>query len=182
MQKEFSFQKNNILLRAPEPEDIHLLYEWENDPDLWELSNTLTPVSMHTVEQFIQDSRLDIYQTKQFRWMIVLISDKKKETIGTIDLFDFEPYHKRVGIGILIRDVSLRRMGYASDALAITIDYCFRILQLHLVYCNISEKNTASQALFKKFGFKISGIKKDWLFNQRKWENELLLQLLNPEM
>ncbi len=180
MQSGFSFIKNNIQLRAPEPEDISLLYEWENDPSIWELSNTLVPVSRHTIEQFIQDSRLDIYQTKQFRYMIELISNKNRITIGTIDLFDFDPFHKRVGVGILIKDISQRRMGYASDALSILLDYCFQVLNLHQVYCNISNDNKASLILFKKLGFIISGEKKDWSKNQDKWNSEFFLQLINP--
>ena len=180
MQSEFCFIKNNIQLRAPEPEDISLLYEWENDPSIWELSNTLAPVSRHTIEQFIQDSRLDIYQTKQFRYMIELISNKNRMTIGTIDLFDFDPFHKRVGVGILIKDISQRRMGYASDALSILLDYCFQVLDLHQVYCNISNDNKASLSLFKNLGFIISGEKKDWSKNQGKWKSEFFLQLINP--
>ncbi len=180
MQPGFSFIKNNIQLRAPEPEDINLLFEWENDPSIWELSNALIPVSRHTIEQFIQDSRLDIYQTKQFRYMIDLAISKGKETIGTIDLFDFDPFHKRVGVGILIKDLSQRRMGYASDALSILIDYCFQVLDLHQVYCNILDDNKASLDLFQKFGFIVTGEKKDWSQNHGKWKNEFLLQLINP--
>ncbi len=179
MKSGFSFTKNNIQLRAPEPEDIDLLYEWENDPTIWELSNTLVPISRLTIEQFIQDSRLDIYQTKQFRYMIDLISNKKK-AIGTIDLFDFDPFHKRVGVGILIKDVSQRRIGYASDALSVLIDYCFQVLCLHQVYCNISNDNQASLNLFQKIGFVITGEKKDWIQNREKWKNEFFLQLINP--
>ena len=29
-----------ITLRAMEPQDVDLLYEWENDTDLWTVSNT----------------------------------------------------------------------------------------------------------------------------------------------
>ena len=34
-----------IRLRALEPEDLECLYQWENDMDLWEVSDTLTPFS-----------------------------------------------------------------------------------------------------------------------------------------
>ena len=33
-----------IRLRALEPEDLECLYQWENDMDLWEVSDTLTPL------------------------------------------------------------------------------------------------------------------------------------------
>ena len=51
----------NIKLRAPEPEDIDLLYEWENNTEIWYLSNTLTPFSKYSLKKFIEHSHLDIY-------------------------------------------------------------------------------------------------------------------------
>ena len=180
MGESFSFKKNCIKLRAPEPEDIDLLYIWENDPEIWNVSNTLTPFSRHSIEQFVQDSHLDIYHTKQVRWMIDLIVDKKVETIGTIDLFDFNPFHKRAGIGILIKESDKREKGYASDALAILIKYCFKVLQLHQIYCNISKTNRASLQLFQKHGFAFAGEKKEWLNQTGEWVDEFLLQLINP--
>lgn len=173
-------QKNNITLRAPEPSDINLLYEWENDPSLWEVSNTLVPFSKHIIEQFIQDATLDIYKSKQVRWMIDLMSDDRTDTIGTIDLFDFDPMHKRVGIGILIKEAKNRNKGYASDALTLIIGYCFNVLQLHQIYCNISKENLPSLQLFQKHGFKISGEKKDWFNRSGKWVDELILQCIRP--
>lgn len=171
-------KKNNILLRAPEPEDINLLYEWENDPSLWKVSNTLVPFSRHTIEQFIQDSSLDIYQTKQVRWMIEYVSGNKRNTIGTIDLFDYDPLHQRAGLGILIKEEMNWNKGYASDALSIIINYCLNILQLHQIYCNISGDNKVSLHLFQKHGFKIAGEKKEWLNQNGKWVDELFLQLI----
>ena len=47
--------------------------------------------------------------------MIDHIADKM--TIGTIDIFDFDPFHKRAGLGILIADEAYRRKGYASMSL-----------------------------------------------------------------
>ena len=35
----------NILIRALEPEDLEYLYKWENNMDLWDVSDTLTPFS-----------------------------------------------------------------------------------------------------------------------------------------
>ena len=181
MNPSISFKKNGIGLRATEPEDIDLLYSWENDPDIWKLSNTLTPFSRHSIEQFVKNARADIYQSKQVRWMIDLISEDEIETIGTIDLFDFDPLHRRAGIGILIKDSSNRGKGYASSALEVLIDYSFSILELHQLYCNISEENISSLALFKKQGFKVAGEKKEWIYENEEWQSEFLLQLLRRE-
>ena len=34
-------ENERVCLRALEPEDLELLYRWENDSELWEVGNTL---------------------------------------------------------------------------------------------------------------------------------------------
>jgi diamine N-acetyltransferase len=169
----------NIVLRAPEPEDIDVLYLWENDPGIWKISNTQTPYSRYILEQYILNAHEDIYKARQLRLMIDLKdSGKKKISIGAIDLFDFDPANKRAGVGILI-DKSARNRGYATEALKLLIDYCFSVLSLHQLYCNISTDNTQSMNLFTKSGFQTIGIKKDWIYFEHKWNDEYVLQLIN---
>ena len=166
-----------IKLRALEPEDMELLYNWENDESHWLISNTISPFSKYTLKRYLENSHKNIYETGQLRLMIDHLSDKI--TIGTIDIFDFDPYHKRAGLGILIAVETYRRKGYASMALACLINYCFKTLQLHQVFCNILANNTESMDLFKKQGFTESGIKKDWIKTSDGYMDEFIFQLLN---
>ena len=36
-------QNKNITIRAAEPYDADLIYNWENDQDIWRVSETYTP-------------------------------------------------------------------------------------------------------------------------------------------
>lgn len=169
----------NLLLRAPEPADIEIIYRWENDTRIWHLGNTLTPYSRFAIEQFVLNTDNDIFSAKQLRLMIDWHTCESGVTsIGSIDLFDFDPFHKRAGIGILI-DEPARRKGFATEALQLLIDYCFHTLNLHQVFCNIEKSNTESIRLFEKTGFVQCATKKDWLLKEGKWTDELLFQLLN---
>lgn len=168
----------NLILRALEPTDVELLYEWENDENLWHLSNTIVPFSRFTLEQYILNSHQDIYTTKQLRLMIDKKDHVQNNPIGSIDLFDFDPTNKRAGIGILITQ-NEQNKGYASEALELLINYCFSTLQLHQIYCNISVDNEASLKLFKKQNFTVVGLKKEWLLIEGKWMDENILQLIN---
>ena len=167
-----------IDLRAPEPEDLELLYDWENNTSYWIISSTIVPFSKYTLKRYLENSHKTIYETGQLRLMIDHIPDGK--TIGTIDLFDFDPFHSRAGIGILIHDAEERNKGYATEALKLLVKYSFETLQLHQLYCNIAAANLASIQLFQRLGFKIVGIKEQWLKMRNGWENELMLQLINP--
>jgi len=173
-----------IILRALEPEDIDLLFQWENDPEIWNVSNTITPYSRYLLEKYIENAHLDIYQVKQLRMMIEVKDSarKKPRSIGTIDLFDFDPFHNRAGIGILIGEKSDRKKGFASEALSQFIQYVFHTLQLHQLYCNIATDNHESLGLFTRNGFFISGEKKDWLKTTTGFRNEYILQLINSSL
>jgi len=168
-------EENNIKLRAPELSDLDTLYVWENDDKLWHLSNSLIPFSKFELEQFIIQGNHDIFSEKQYRFMIE--HTQTQELIGCIDLFDFEPHHNRAGIGIII-DEKHQKKGYASTALDILIHYSFEHLKLHQLYCNILSSNTRSIFLFKKKQFSIIGVKKDWVYFDGKYHDEILMQLL----
>ena len=95
-----TLKRKNINLRALEPEDLEFLYDIENNESHWEISHTKSPLSKYVLKQYIENSHLDIFEAKQLR---LLIEEKStKQQLGLIDLFDFNPQHKRAGIGILI--------------------------------------------------------------------------------
>lgn len=166
----------NISFRSPEPTDIDLLYKWENNTRIWHLSNTITPFSRHVLEEYILNADQDIYSAKQLRLMI--LNNKNNNVIGCIDLFEFDPVNLRAGVGILISDEH-RNKGHATEALEMLIDYAFNTLHLHQLFCNITTDNVSSMKLFKKAGFEIIGLKKDWIHIKNSWIDEYLLQLIN---
>ena len=167
-----------IKLTALEPLHIDVLCQWENDTSIWKVSNTLTPFSKYVLEQYISNSNLDIYTTKQLRLMI---SNNDNIFVGCIDLFDFDPTNRKAGIGILIAENKNRKKGYASEALSLLIEYSFQILNLHSLYCNITVDNIPSLSLFQKHNFEIVGTKKQWIRNGNQWLDEHLLQLIREE-
>jgi diamine N-acetyltransferase len=162
-----------ISLRAVEPEDIDLLYHWENNMEIWNVSNTRTPYSKYILAEYLKESAKDIYETKQLR---LIIETLEGEPVGAVDLFDFDPYHMRAGIGILINRAENRNHGYGFDALNAIFDFAVESLGLKQLYANISIKNEVSIHLFEKAGFEQSGIKKNWLKTSTGWEDEVLLQ------
>ncbi len=170
-------ENHQIKLRAVEPEDLDLLYSWENETTLWIHGNTLAPYSKLVLRQYINDAlEMDIYQSKQLRLMIDHVSENK--TIGTVDLYEIDAHNRRAGIGILI-DKAYRQQGMASQALTLAKEYAFDFLYLHQLYAYISVSNLNSIKLFNKSGYKEVGILKDWLQRGEKFEDVQLLQLIN---
>lgn len=165
----------DIYLRALEPDDLEFIYKVENDERVWEVSNTQTPYSRFLIKQYLENAHLDIYEAKQLR---LAICNYKNEVIGLIDLFDFNPAHRRAGVGILILNPEERGKGYGKEALKLVLKYGQTHLNLHQVYASITEDNIKSIDLFTKTGFKYIGQRKDWTLVQGVFKNENLYQYL----
>jgi diamine N-acetyltransferase len=168
-------ESKNIKLRAPEPEDLAFFYKWENDTSLWSAGNTLSPYSRYDLKQYIASSSKDVYEMKQLRLMIDLKDDKR--TIGIVDLYDFEPHHRRAGTGIFIEE-GFRNRGFASEALSLLCDYSFGFLKIHQLYTHISVSNNKSVRLFERCGFRLRGELKDWLITEKGYEDVLVFSLI----
>ena len=54
MMSDRHFQGNGIRLRAPEPEDLEVMFRFENATDVWEMSNTTGPYSRFQLNQYIE--------------------------------------------------------------------------------------------------------------------------------
>ena len=165
-----------INLRALEPEDLDFLYTIENNESFWEVSSTQTPFSRFILEQYIVNSHQDIFEAKQLR--LIIVDNITNISVGMIDLFEFNPLHKRAGVGILIIE-SEQHKGFASEAIELLINYSFNQLNLHQLFANITADNTKSLELFKKLNFKKIGIKKEWIFSKGDFKDEILFQLIN---
>ncbi len=163
---------NELILRALEPNDLDLLYDIENDKSLWKYSNTSSPFSRHSLKKFIENSHLDIIEHKQIR---LVLSDMKKTAFGFIDLFKYDMINRRAGVGIIIFE-KYRSKGLGSQSLILIEDYVLEHIPIHQLYANISIENIESIKLFEKHGYIRVGNKKDWIFYNNKYFDELLYQ------
>lgn len=165
---------HNIRLRALESADLELLYLWENDPEIWRVSETISPLSRERLAALIRDQVYDLYATRQMRLMI----DVDDVAVGCVDLFNFEPLHRRFGVGILIYAEEHRRKGYAREVIEQVKDYARNTLDLKQIWANIDEDNPASIALFESCGFVLSARRKEWINRAGKFIDELEYQCI----
>ena len=169
-------QGENIHLRALEPTDLDFLYALENDTSLWHLSDTITPFSKYVLTHYLENSHRDIFEVKQVRLMIAHL--KTKQCIGCVDLFDFNPQHNRVGVGLVIFDTAHRSKGFATESLKLICAYAKEQLKVHQIFANISVQNKESISLFEKVGFLKTGVKKDWNFHKGTYIDQYLYQYI----
>lgn len=168
-------QKDGYRLRAPEPEDLDCMMQFENTPSLWEVSNATGPYSRFYLKQYIESNKNDLYADNQLRLMI---ESPEKKVVGIIDIFNFEPFHNRVEVGIVIADHS-RRQGIGLLALELLTKHCFDYLGIHQLYAFIDVTNEACRRLFQKGGFEECALLKDWMRTGKTYRDVVMVQRLN---
>ena len=115
-----NIEGRTIRLRAVEPGDVDLMYEWENDCDIWPVSGTTEPFSRHQLERFVERHQdiVGVLCDGQLRLIIETLLSSKP--VGAIDLFEYDPIHRRAGIGIPLP----LRTRYAARASAVVQRRC----------------------------------------------------------
>ncbi len=156
-----------------EPTDIDDIYRWENDPSIWEHSICHAPFSRHLLIEYVMDATTnDIFATKQLRLMAV--DTASGITVGCVDLFDFDPFHHRAGVGILV-DSKQRQQGYGQAILQALHSYCHQQLQIHTLHCTIASDNRQSLHCFMRCGYTTIGHLTEWLWSPQGWKDAILL-------
>lgn len=162
-----------MMLRAMEPGDIDALSRWENNPDVWTYSASHQPFSRNALQRFIEEyDGVDIYASRQLRLMADVDGIG---TVGCIDLFDFDPYHRHAAIGMLI-DSQFRRQGYGEEMLCQLEDFARTHLNIHLLYCDIAANNSGCLALYRKCGYLEVGIRKEWIWENNRWNDAIVFE------
>ena len=146
---------NKITLREVSSIDAQILFEWENNPENWEVSDTKQSYSLQEIEDFVNQSQ-SLKDNKQQRFM-VCFDDKP---VGCIDLFEYDEAMSKSGVGVLIAQKTDRNKGFASKALNLLIDKCRNELNVVHLFCNIYKENKASIRLFEKCGFQFVDVRK----------------------
>lgn len=162
----------SVRLRAIEPEDLDTLYLMENDAEIWNVGTTNVPYSRYVLHDYVANVSGDIYTDKQVRLMI---DDENGETVGMVDLVNFNPQHRRAELSIVVKKEK-RRCGYAMATVMQIRKYALEILHLHQIYVVVDKENAASVALFTKMGFSVQCELPDWLFDGKNYKNSLVMQ------
>ena len=166
---------DQVYLRALEPEDLDFIYDVENHPDHWAMTDFTVPYSRFSIRQYLRNNQNDLFADKQLRLVIAL---KGKDTpIGIADLFNYQPLHAHAEVGILVRQ-KYRGRGYAGEALGLLCDYAFGFLALHQLVAYVVADNHDSRELFCDNEFVSRGTLREWWRLDGEFKDVIVYQRL----
>lgn len=167
---------NDIRLRAPEPEDLDVMMEIENDDFLWRHSSVNTgPYSRFQLKRYIEENENNIYIDNQQRFMIEVSGGR---VAGMIDVFDFDSRNNRAEIGVVVLP-SFRSCGIAALAINKIEEHCFGFLGMKQLYSYVRQDNRAAISLFRKCGFAEVGVLKSWIRCSHEYCDVAIFQKLS---
>jgi len=153
---------------------------WENDSDEWWMGAATAPVSLASVQQFVEGNQ-DIYAQRQLRWMLDAKVDGQWVSVGAMDLYDFDPRQRRAGVAVHI-DLLHRRKGHALAGVALMKAYASRHLHLHQLYAEIPAGHQGSLALFAQSDFAEVSRRQEWVLQPNgEWSDVLTAQCIFPQ-
>jgi RimJ/RimL family protein N-acetyltransferase len=160
----------NVNLRIVEKEDLPLLSEWFNDP---EFTGRYNPFDA-------QKSRTEIEKkydklTSEEKWFFIEKEDGSK--VGFIGHF---PQGRFLEIGYALIP-SERRKGHCTEAVEIMVDYLFLSKEIVRIQAYTDTRNTSSQKVLEKAGFKREGEARKSMLVRGEWRDRYLYSILRGE-
>jgi RimJ/RimL family protein N-acetyltransferase len=156
----------DVNLRIVEKEDLSLVAEWLNGPEVFGVFNPLIQHSKTELEQWYDKL------SAEGRWFFIEKKDGSK--IGEIHhLKDME-----IGYGLI---PSERGKGYCTEAVKIMVDYLFLSKNIVRIYALTNVSNVASQKVLEKAGFKKEGVIRKSLFVRGQWRDRYIYSILREE-
>jgi len=156
----------NVNLKIVEKEDMALIVEWLNNPEVFGEYNPLIQYSGAKLGQW--------YDQLSAEGKLFFVEKKDGTKIGEIhQLKDME-----IGYGVL---PSERGKGYCTEAVTIMVDFLFLSKEIVRIYALPNVGNLASQKVLEKVGFKKEGVLRKSLFIRGEWRDRYLYSILREE-
>jgi ribosomal-protein-alanine N-acetyltransferase len=162
----------NVNLRIMEKEDLPLLAEWFNRPEVSGEYTPLRQMSKTEAEKIVESPN----ERKPF-----IIEKKDGNKIGFITHFyvlHIAGRQLEIGYSLVPNE---RGKGYCSEAVKIMVDYLFLSKDIGRIQAQTDPRNVASQKVLEKVGFKKEGTLRRNFFMRGEWRDAYIYSILREE-
>lgn len=169
-----------IILRPMEEEDLELVFQWINNPDIKEYwYGRDKPRTMEWVKKHFLPA---IRKEKKYSYWIIELNG---DPIGYADVVpgedDDEQFSGSIELDILIGDKRKWEQGYGSDALKSLQNYAFNTLGAERVFIVPRTINPRAIHVYEKVGFKKEGILRHNERFEGKWIDGVMMAIIRDQ-
>jgi RimJ/RimL family protein N-acetyltransferase len=162
-----------VRLRSLKDDDIMLMFQWINDPEVIRFTNNFKPVSEAEQRVWFQS------QVDQKNQIVLGIEVKtEKKLIGSCGLYAIERVNRKAEVRIKIGNKSYWGRGYGREAMELLLEFAFDDLNLRRLWLKVLPTNISALKLYKNIGFEEEGILRQDLYIQGKYHDLIVMGLL----
>ena len=165
-----------VYLRPLERQDLALIRQWANDPEIRRLTGEVKPMSQAGAEEFFERVRNETNRV----WFVVVIK-KSGRVIGEAGLLRMFPPWRTTDLSILIGEKDAQGKGYGTEAICLLLDYAFGYLNFHRVSVGIVGFNQKAIRFYEKVGFEREGIQRDGYYYDHAYHDFVMMSILEKK-
>lgn len=160
-----------VRLRAIEEDDLEILHQWANDPNIWPLlASWHFPISFKDQKEWFENLSPQS-QNQRFA-----IETPDMGIIGTANLVNINWKDRNAFHGMMLGDKDIRGKGYGTDTIMAVMRYAFEELGLERLDGSMIEYNTVSLAVYiKKCGWVEEGRQRNYYFRKNRYWDKIIV-------
>lgn len=165
---------NDIKLVELKPEDLEMVRQWRNSPD---------------VNAYMYSDK-EITEEQQQKWFLKIKDDNtceywvvyyKGAPVGLAYLTDLSNLFSSCFMGFYLKDASVIGTSIAAKLEYNVLEYVFTVLKLHKLRCEVLEFNASVISMHEKFGLRREAFYRDHCKKNGKFQNVIGLAILSNE-
>ena len=169
-----------VVLRPIQRTDINYFLKWFNDPEVTQYLGMYLPMTEMAEQKYIEDLGTS-RATTDAHFIIEAVDGEKTKPIGSIGLHRLNNKDHNATLGIAIGDKAYWSKGYGTEAARLIIKYGFEQLNLHRISSSVYSFNQRSFRMHLKVGFTEEGRRKENLFKNGAYYDEVVFGLLRED-
>lgn len=169
--------ESRVYLRGIESSDYQTTFQWRNDEEIFSMvGGQKYYVTIEKEKRWAEQVALDNNNVR----LMVCLKDGDKP-IGIVSLTDINYVNRTAHSHILLGDKSSWGRGYGTEALRQLLTYAFDELGMNRVEAQILDTNAGSIRMHQKCGYVEEGIKRESIYKQGKYHNQLMVAVLKKD-
>lgn len=175
-------QGHRVLLRPFTPADIEAMGTVLADPEVLRLTGS-THTSTFSPPPVLDAPTRAWYETRaeqDDRLDLAVVDAATDQCVGEVVLNEWEPDNRSCNFRTLVGPTG-RNRGLGSEALRLLLEYAFTATDLHRIELGVYAFNPRAQYVYERAGFVVEGRRRDGLFFDSTWVDEILMAVLRPD-
>ena len=171
---------NKIFLRSFEIEDHILINQWRNDPEMQKLvSGNFRYVSLEMEKEWVRQKMMN--NTKEV-YLAVCLNDNSRRMIGYTSVNDIDYVNRSArGGGVVIGDKQYRDGEVRHEVGVLIRELVFDHLNMNRFTAACLAEHKTSRIMIEAYGFQLEGIKRQAVYKNGNYHDQLMFSLLREE-